>query len=107
MSWPIAQVLRMARGADDVLAFPGCPHNSARDKLPVHGNGLRHTRTVAADLGIDELMAHALLGHAPRGVSAGYVSRLALALWPGMRNAQRRISAEIVRRLDQSALSGC
>jgi hypothetical protein len=31
-----------------------------------------------------------------------HVSRLALAPWPGMREAQRRISGEILKRLGMS-----
>lgn len=102
LSWPIARCLRMARGADDVKVFPGCAHNPVRDKLPNNevGNKLRHTwRTICANLKVDDLLSHALLGHAPRGVSAGYVDRIALAMWPAMREAQRRISADLVRRL--------
>ena len=100
LSWPIARCLRMARGADDVLVFPGCRHNPTRDKLPAFGNALRHTwRTICADLKVDDLLAHALLGHAPRGVSAGYVDRIALAMWPAMRKAQREISSRIISLL--------
>ena len=103
MSWPIAHCLRMARGADDVKVFPGCAHNPVRDNMPEFGNALRHTwRTICANLKVDDLLAHALLGHAPRGVSAGYIDRIALAMWPAMREAQRRISADILKRLGLS-----
>ena len=100
LSWQIARCLRMARGADDVLVFPGCRHNPTRDKLPVIGNALRHAwRTICADLKVNDLLAHALLGHAPRGVSAEYVDQIALAMWSAMRGSQRAISADIVKRL--------
>jgi len=32
-------------------------------------------------------------------VSAGYIDHIALAMWPAMREAKRRISADIVKRL--------
>lgn len=97
MSWPIAACLRVARGADDELVFPGARHNPTRDKLPAFGNSLRHAwRTVAADLKIDDLVSSCLLGHAPKGVHASYVSRLALSVWPAMRSSQRQISRRIL-----------
>jgi integrase len=105
MSWPIAACLRMAHGADDVKVFPGARHNPLRDGLPAYGNSLRHAwRGVAADLEIDDLISSCLMGHAPKGVHASYVPRLALSLWPGMRGAQRRISRRILDllRLDAS-----
>ena len=48
--------------------------------LPVRGRGLRHKwRTVAADVGIDELHAHVMLGHAPKNISESYITLLMLA----------------------------
>jgi integrase len=70
------------------------------DGLPVWGMSLRRTwRTVAADAGVDELLAHFLLGHIPTGISRGYVAKLALASGQGMRNAQRKVSLRILRLL--------
>jgi len=54
------------------------------------------------NLKTDDLLAHCLLGHAPRGVSADYVSRMALAMWPAMGGAQRKISKRIVELLGGS-----
>jgi hypothetical protein len=74
------------------------------------GNALRHTwRTVCANLKVGDLLSHALLGHAPRGVSAGYIDHIALAMWPAMRDSQRRISADVVKRLGIGvwSLGGC
>ena len=103
LSWPIAACLRMSRGADADLVFPGARHNPTRDKLPAFGNQLRHAwRTVVADLKVDDLLAHCLLGHAPRGVSAGYISRIALSIWPAMRSTQRQISRRILDLLGLS-----
>ena len=61
---------------------------------------LRHTyRTICADLGIDELISHYLLGHAPAGISQRYILKLILASGPAMRAAQATISRRIVRLL--------
>jgi integrase len=52
------------------LLFPGCMQVSARAELPIRGQKLRHSwRAVAADLGIDALISHFLLLHAPKGIS--------------------------------------
>jgi integrase len=70
------------------------------DGLPAHGMALRRTwRTVAADAGVDELLAHFMLGHVPAGISRGYVSKMMLASGQGMRAAQRTISRRIVSLL--------
>jgi integrase len=100
LSIPIVQALKLARDNADEgeeLIFPGCAQVGHRDKLPARGNMLRHTyRTVAADLGIDELLSHFLLGHAPEGVSQKYIARMILAAGPALRDAQRRMSRRIV-----------
>src|SRR5471032_2324214 len=83
------------------LVFPGCAQVGYRDKLPARGNMLGHTfRTVAADLGIDELLSHFLLGHAPEGVSQKYIARMILAAGPALRDAQRRMSRRMVALLN-------
>jgi integrase len=113
MSAPIAGALKIARdaigtarkGTNDAerdLVFPGCAHgqNVICDALPAHGNMLRHTyRTVAADLKVDDLLIQFLMGHKPRGISAGYVSRLILQSGTAMREAQRTISRRIIKLL--------
>jgi hypothetical protein len=61
---------------------------------------LRHTyRTVAADLGVDDLLILFLMGHTPRGISRKYVAVLILANGPAMRAAQERISARTLKEL--------
>ena len=48
LSWQIARCLRVARGADDVMVFPGARSYPTRDHLPAFGNSLRHAwRTFA------------------------------------------------------------
>jgi len=110
MSRPIVKALLLARSA----AIEGNPYVfPARDGghivkfdvdgLPAHGMMLRRTwRTVAADIGVDELMSHFLLGHRPAGISRGYIAKMILAAGQGMRTAQRRISNEMMKRLGLS-----
>jgi integrase len=100
----IASALRMARdmateGAE--LVFPGLSYIDYRDAgLPVKGQALRHTyRTICADLEIDELITHYLMGHAPQGISQKYIATLILQNGPAMRAAQERISKRIVSLL--------
>jgi integrase len=109
MSLPIVKALKLARGPGkpdpDSWVFParagGHVVKFDADALPAWGMMYRRTwRTIAADLGIDELQAHFMLGHVPAGVSRGYVAKMTLAAGQGMRTAQRRVSAEIVRRLE-------
>ena len=104
LSVPIARALKLARDNADEgeeLVFPGCAQVGHRDALPARGNMLRHTfRTVAADLGIDELLAHFLLGHAPEGISQKYIARMILTSGPALRAAQRTISRRIIALLD-------
>jgi integrase len=104
----IAAALQMARddaaqlglAVPDSLVFAGCSQISAREALPARGNMLRHTyRTVAADLGVDDLLIHFLMGHTPRGISRKYVAVLILANGPAMRAAQERISARTLKEL--------
>lgn len=109
LSIPIVQALKLARDNADEgeeLIFPGCAQVGHRDRLPARGNMLRHTyRTVAADLGIDELLSHFLLGHAPEGVSQKYIARMILAAGPALRDAQRRMSRRIVALLNPAVKS--
>jgi integrase len=105
----IVAALKMAREdakqlgysvAPDALIFPGCAQAGHRDDLPARGNMLRHTySTVAADLGIDELIRHFLMGHAPEGISQKYIATLILANGPKMREEQNRMSRRMVELL--------
>jgi len=83
------------------LVFPGLSYIDYRDAgLPVKGQALRHTyRTICADLEIDELISHYLMGHAPQGISQKYIATLILQNGPAMRAAQERISKRIVSLL--------
>ena len=54
---------------------------------------------VAADIGIDELHAHVMLGHAPKNISESYITRLVLAAGPALRQAQRRVSQRMIALL--------
>ncbi|QPF91484.1 tyrosine-type recombinase/integrase [Bradyrhizobium commune] len=109
----IAAALKMARAAaeglghdigQDSLIFPGCKQAAWRDELPARGHVLRHTySTVAADLGIDDLHRHFLLGHAPEGISQRYIATLILSNGPALRDAQRRMSRRFVELLGINA----
>jgi hypothetical protein len=59
----------------------------------------RHYRTVAADCGVDEMLAHFLMGHARAGILQRCVVRMILSSGPAMREAQRKISKRIVSLL--------
>jgi integrase len=108
MSAAIAREFKRARGA----IADGNPHVfSARagghlvkfdvDGLPVHGMALRRTwRTIAADCGVDELMAHFMLGHIPTGISRGYVAKLILSSGSAMRAAQRTVSLRMLKLMN-------
>ena len=64
--------------------FPGCRQISQRAALPIRGQALRHSySTVAADLKIDDLIRHFLMGHAPKGISQDYVALSDFAERPG------------------------
>jgi hypothetical protein len=52
-------------------------------------------RTVAADLGVNEILIRLLMGHSLVGVNASYINTLALVRGPGLRDAQARISRRI------------
>jgi hypothetical protein len=101
LSVPIIRALRIALDAyQGELVFPECAQRGRHDKLPARGVELRRTyRSIAADLGIDELLAHYLLSHSPPGISARCVQKMILASGPGLRRAQSAISREIMRRL--------
>lgn len=103
LSVPIIRALKLARAhaqKGEPLIFPGCAQAGHREDLPVRGNALRHTyRTVAADCGIDEMVSHFLLGHAPAGISQRYVARMILQSGPAMRRAQAAISRRMVELL--------
>ena len=63
----------------------------------VHGRALRRTyRTIAADLGINEVMTRLLMGHSMKGINQEYINTLALTGAPGLRAAQAKISRDIV-----------
>jgi integrase len=98
MTREIAAALRIVpkpRGGDD-LVFPCCRKSSRKDRL-VKGHALRHTyRTVAADLGVDEVVVRLLMGHSLQGVSQAYIAKAALTGGISMREAQRKISKRIV-----------
>jgi integrase len=106
MSWPIAKALRMARGAGAkirvVFAGPtGKPMTRGRDGLPVAGNSLRHAfRSIAAQLGVDDVSIRLLMGHSLVGISSGYISKMMMHAGPSLRSAQRRISRRIVSLLE-------
>ena len=105
----IAAALQMARDdaeqlgyevQPDGLVFPGCAQIGHRDALPARGNMLRHTyRTVAADLGVDDLLIHFLMGHAPDGISQKYIATLILSNGPRMREEQGRMSKRLLELL--------
>jgi integrase len=105
----IAAALQMARDdteqighavVPDGLVFPGCAQVGHRDLLPARGNMLRHTyRTVAADLGVDDLLIHFLMGHAPEGISQKYIATLILSNGPKMREEQGRMSKRMLELL--------
>jgi integrase len=106
LSLPIVKELKRARDfaraleSQSVYVFPARANGHIVkfdvDDLPAWGMMLRRTyRTVAADLGVDELTIHFLMGHVPSGISRGYVAKITLSGGQRMRNAQRRISARI------------
>jgi hypothetical protein len=77
--------------------LPGCARAVRLDRaLPARGMMLRHTyRTVAADLGIAELLTEFLMGHTPEGISRKYILKLVLSSGSDLREAQRKISKRI------------
>jgi integrase len=101
LSVPIVQALRLALKAHGgPLVFPGAAQIGHRDPLPARGVELRRSyRTVAADVGVDEMLAHFLLSHAPAGISQRYLVQMILQSGQAMRSAQRKISRRIVELL--------
>jgi integrase len=109
MSVLIVRALKLAR--DSVVSRSEFVFPSARGPirhvtrftrygLPFYANQSRHVyRTLCVDCGIEDTIAHLLLGHTPQGVSQKYMSTLVLSQWPTMRAAQRKISSEIIKRL--------
>jgi integrase len=101
MSWPIASALRMAREVGregQELIFPNARKWS--DDIPAKGHTLRHSwRSVAADLGVNEILARLLLGHSLTGVNQSYITAHLLSGGPGLRGAQATISKRIVALL--------
>jgi integrase len=72
------------------------------DKLPATGRALRRTyRTVAADLGVNEVLTRLLMGHSLAGINQRYITELVLQSGPGLRTAQAAISRRIVTLLGQ------
>lgn len=117
MSAAIAGALKMARDNVELTSEFVFPARGPRghmirfdsDRLPFYANALRHIyRTMATECGVDDTLAHLLLGHAPRGVSQRYVSTLVLSQWPAMREAQRKISRRLayLLGLDTGDLAG-
>ena len=101
MTSAIARELVRAGPRGDGLIFPAA--RKWADVLPSKGHALRHTwRSVAADLGVDELQARLLLGHSLVGINQSYVTRAIVEGGPGLRAAQRRISQRIVTLLGQA-----
>ncbi len=104
LSAAIAREFKRARDASDgsEWVFPGRIEGSHitsfdDDGLPAHGMMYRRTwRTVAADVGVDELIAHFCLGHIPAGISRGYVVKMTLASGGAMRAAQRMVSLRML-----------
>jgi integrase len=105
MSATIARVLKETRDLGkpkdrDAFVFAHCGQVGQRENLPARGHALRHTwRTVAADCGVDELLAHFMLGHVPQNISQAYITRLVLAAGPALRQAQRKVSRRIIQLL--------
>jgi hypothetical protein len=109
MSSAIAGALKLARDAGDarlgdvvhVFSGPtGKPITRGRDGLPVAGNSLRHAyRSIAAQLGIDDVSIRLLMGHSLSGVSSGYVSRMMMQQGPSLRSAQARVSRRVIELL--------
>ncbi len=101
LSLPIVRALKLAKGADAVMVFPGCRFNPQRDGLPEFGHALRHAyESIATEIGVDPLFRKMLIGHSiGRGadVTDTYASRKMLT--GALGHEQRRISTEIVKRL--------
>lgn len=92
-------VLQRLCRTDDAKVFPGAGHNPVRDNLPAYGHALRHAfASTAQAIKIDQLLLKVLMGYSlGSDVTEGYLSRGMLR--KPLQDAQRRISADIVRRL--------
>jgi integrase len=112
MSAPIARILKRARDlgkpkSREDFVFAHCYHAPHRDDLPAKGHALRHTyRTVSADAGVDDVIAHILQGWEPKNISETYVTRLVMAEGTGIRSAQRKVSSKIVKLLGRDPTIG-
>jgi hypothetical protein len=100
----------IGEGLRDFYSLPGDePHrlvsllvqmNAGNAKQDGARRELRRTsRTVAADCGVVEMLAHFLLGHASAGISERYVARMILSSGTAMREAQRKISRRMMALL--------
>jgi integrase len=64
------------------------------------GHALRHWyRDAAQAVGIDDFSSRLLMGHSLHGVNAEYLTKAMIASGPSLREMQRKISKEIVRRI--------
>jgi integrase len=83
------------------LIFPGCAQVGHREKLPTRGHALRRTfKTIAtAHCKVPDDVSAFLLGHVPEGMSQKYLLRWALSSGPAIREAQQKISCEMLRLL--------
>jgi hypothetical protein len=105
LSLPIVRALQLARSddalSDPVKMFPGCRFRPQRDGLPEFGHALRHAyQSIAADISVDPLSPKMLFGHSvgkSADVTDTYASRKMLT--GALGHEQRRISAEIMKRL--------
>jgi len=61
---------------------------------------------VAADCGVDELIALFMLGHVPRNISQASITRLVLSAGPALRQAQRKVSKRILHLLGSDPTRG-
>jgi integrase len=88
------------REPEDVI-FPGCLQAGHRDLLPARGHALRRTyKTIAAThCGIPDDVSAFLLGHVPEGMSQRYLLRWALSSGPVFKEAQAKVSKEMMRLL--------
>jgi integrase len=80
-----------------VAAWKGAARNRSPDALPARANMLRHTfLTVAADLGVDDLLINFLMGHCPEGISQKYSATRIFANDPELGEVQARMSKRMV-----------
>lgn len=76
----------------------------AGDRLPAHGNALRHIyKDVALAVGVDDFQQRLLMGHSLRGVSQKYLTQAVISLGPSLRASQAKISKRIVSLLTPAA----